>query len=257
LNVGCPSYAFCRAAVVIVHWLVVANSVWSAFAHILRRRGRSRGPENSIYESNSAVEGSVLRFRSLGISWPPLLTEKVRGLPLPVGQIPGCQFERQLLQRSSAMGCQVGNRSSHRRSFRVRNDLPGWENTGRPLMRLTLCNILAVSPDRRDEYGRPATNHFEDIDGFPDARWTRMIFTTELAIPEAVFLIEFHWSRTVNRKRNVVVTFRCRSRDPIAPWFLERWQVAFETPQSWPTMRAVFHIVRTTRNCALPLIIRA
>ena len=56
------------------------------------------------------------------------------------------------------MGCRVGNRSSHRRSFRVRNDLTEWENTDRPVMRSTLCNILAASRGRRGECGRPVTN---------------------------------------------------------------------------------------------------
>ena len=59
------------------------------------------------------------------------------------------------------MGCRVGNRSSHGRSFRVRNDLPEWENTDRPAMRSTLCNNLAASSGRRVESGRPVTNQFE------------------------------------------------------------------------------------------------
>jgi len=58
------------------------------------------------------------------------------------------------------MGCRVGNRSSHRRSFRVRNDLPEWENTDRPVTRSTLCNILAARSGRMGEYGKPVTNPF-------------------------------------------------------------------------------------------------
>ena len=61
------------------------------------------------------------------------------------------------------MGCRVGNRSSHRRSFRARNEPPGWENTDRPVMRSKLCNILAASSGRRGGCGPPVTNHFEGI----------------------------------------------------------------------------------------------
>jgi hypothetical protein len=167
------------------------------------------------------------RFRSRGISWPPPLTETLRGLPPRVGQNPACQSERQHRQRSSSMGCRVGNRSSHRRSFRVHNDLPGSGNTGHPPMRSTSCNIPAANSDRRGECGRPATNHFEGIVGVPDARWTRMIFTTELARPEAVFLIEFPRSTNANRHRNVDVTFRRRSHVPVA---LGRLKWAIEAP---------------------------
>lgn len=59
------------------------------------------------------------------------------------------------------MGCRVGNQSSRRRSFRVRNDLPEWENTDRPVTRSTLCNILAASLGRMGECGRPVTNRVE------------------------------------------------------------------------------------------------
>ena len=71
------------------------------------------------------------------------------------------------------MGCQVGNRSSHRRSFQVRNDLPEWENTDRPVMRSTLCNILAASSGRMDECGRPVTNQFEGTGVVLGAQLTR------------------------------------------------------------------------------------
>jgi len=69
------------------------------------------------------------------------------------------------------MGCRVGNRSSHRRSFRARNEPPGWENTDRPVMRSTLCNIPAASSGRRGGCGRPVTNHFE---GTGVVLWTQL-----------------------------------------------------------------------------------
>jgi hypothetical protein len=59
------------------------------------------------------------------------------------------------------MGCRVENRSSHGHSFRVRNGLPEWENTDRPVTRSTLCNNLAASSGRRGEFGRLVTNQFE------------------------------------------------------------------------------------------------
>jgi len=71
------------------------------------------------------------------------------------------------------MGCQVGNRSSHRHSFRVRNDLPELKNTDRPEMRSTLCNILAANLDRRGECGRPVTNQFEGSGVVLGAQLTR------------------------------------------------------------------------------------
>ena len=74
------------------------------------------------------------------------------------------------------MGCRVGNRSSHRRSFPVRNDLPEWENTDRPVTRSTLCNILAASFGRMGECGRPVTNRFEGAGVVLGAQLTRMNF---------------------------------------------------------------------------------
>jgi len=85
------------------------------------------------------------------------------------------------------MGCRVGNRSSRRRSFQVRSDLPEWENTDRPLMRSTLCNILAASSGRKGECGRLVTTHFEDIGVVPGAQLTRTIFITELAEAKVAF----------------------------------------------------------------------
>src|SRR6266446_7311294 len=71
------------------------------------------------------------------------------------------------------MGCRVGNRSSHRRSFRVRNDLPEWENTDRPVMRSTWWNILVASLGRRGECERPVTNQFEGTGVVLGAQLTR------------------------------------------------------------------------------------
>src|ERR1017187_7656794 len=89
------------------------------------------------------------------------MKEKGRGLLFPICQIPVCRFVRQHPQTWCSVDCRVGNRSSHRRSFRVRNDLPEWENTDRPAMRSALWNILAASSGRRGECGRPVTNQFE------------------------------------------------------------------------------------------------
>ena len=71
------------------------------------------------------------------------------------------------------MGCRVGNQLSHRRSFQVRNDLPEWENTDRPVMRSALWNILAASSGRRGEFGRLVTNHFEGTGVVLGAQLTR------------------------------------------------------------------------------------
>jgi hypothetical protein len=104
------------------------------------------------------------------------------------------------------VGYRVGNRSSHGRSFRVRNDLPEWENTDRPVIRSTLCNILAASSARKGECGRPVTNHFEGIGVVLGAQLTRTIFTTELAVAKVAFSIEFQRQKKDNTRRNVVVT---------------------------------------------------
>ena len=89
------------------------------------------------------------------------------------------------------MGCRVGNRSSHRRSFRVRNDLPEWENTDRPAMRSSLCNILAASSGRRGECGRPVTNQFEGTGVVLGGQLTRGIINTVLAVAKVAFAHEF------------------------------------------------------------------
>src|ERR1019366_2102673 len=89
------------------------------------------------------------------------------------------------------MGCRVGNRSSHRRSFRVRNDLPEWENTDRPAMRSSLCNILAASSGRRGERGRPVINKFEGTGVVLGGQLTRGIINTVLAVAKVAFAYEF------------------------------------------------------------------
>jgi hypothetical protein len=119
------------------------------------------------------------------------MTEKGRGLLFPVCQIPVCQFVRQHPQRSCSAGCQVGNRSSHGRSFRVRNDRPEWENTDRPVMRSTLCNNLAASSSRRGEFGRPVTSQFEGTGVVLGAQLSRGNLYTELALAKVAFSIEF------------------------------------------------------------------
>jgi hypothetical protein len=71
------------------------------------------------------------------------------------------------------MGCRVGNRSSHRRSFPVSNGPTEWENTGRPVMRSMLCNILAAGSGRMGECGRPVTNPFDGTGVVLGAQLTR------------------------------------------------------------------------------------
>jgi hypothetical protein len=136
------------------------------------------------------------QFRSLEISWPPPLTERLRGLLFPVRRIPVCRFVRLHPQRLSSMDCRVGNRSSHRRSSQSHSELPEWENTDRPVTRSTLCNILAASSGRKDECGRPVTNQFEGIVVVLEAQLTRTIFTTKWSVPKVTFSIEF---RRLNR----------------------------------------------------------
>ena len=58
----------------------------------------------------------------------------------------------------------------------MRNDLPEWENTDRPVMRSTLWNILAANLGRRGECGRPVTNRFEGAGVVLGAQLTRMNF---------------------------------------------------------------------------------
>ena len=102
------------------------------------------------------------------------------------------------------MGCRVGNRSSHGRSFRVRNDLPEWENTDRPLTRSTLCNILSASLGRMGECGWPVTNHFEGTGVALGAQLTEGMCITKLTIAEVAFSIEFHRLKKANTHCDVV-----------------------------------------------------
>ena len=105
------------------------------------------------------------------------------------------------------MGCQAGNQSSHRRSFRVRNDRPEWENTDRPVMRSTLCNILAEGSGPRGECGWPVTNHFEGTGVALGAQLTEGMCITKLTIAEVAFSIEFHRLKKASTHRNVLVHF--------------------------------------------------
>jgi hypothetical protein len=89
------------------------------------------------------------------------------------------------------MGCRAENRSSHRRSFRVRNDLPQWKNTDRPLIRSRSCNILAASSGRRGECGWPVTNQFEGTGDVLGLQLTRGIINTVLAGAKVAFAHEF------------------------------------------------------------------
>jgi hypothetical protein len=154
------------------------------------------------------------------------MTEKGRGSLFPVCQIPVCRFVRQPPQRSCSMGCRVGNRSSHGRSFRARNERPEWENTDRPLMRSTLCNNLAASSGRRDERGRPVTNQFEGTGVVLGAQLTRRNLYTELAVTKVAFSIEFHRLKNTFTYCHAVVTFRLRSHIPVRPVVLGAWDFA-------------------------------
>lgn len=116
------------------------------------------------------LSNQLLQF---GISWPPRMTEKRRGLLYPGRQIPVCRFVRQHPQSWCLRGCPVGNRSSHRHSFRVSNALHELENTGRPAIHLRLCNIPAASSGRMGECARPATNRFEGTGVVLEGRLTR------------------------------------------------------------------------------------
>jgi hypothetical protein len=106
------------------------------------------------------------------------------------------------------MGCRVGNRSSHRRSFQVRNGLTEWENTDRPVMRSTLCNILEESSGRRGECERLVTTRFEGtVVVLGGAQLTRRIFTTERAVPKVVFSIEYHRLKKVRHTMTLWLRF--------------------------------------------------
>src|ERR1019366_7803722 len=103
------------------------------------------------------------------------------------------------------MGCRVGNRSSHRRSFRVRNDLPEWENTDRPARRSSLCNILAASSVRKGECGGPATTQLEGAGVVLGGQLTRGIINTVLAVAKVAFAHEF--PRQMKATTPLLVTF--------------------------------------------------
>jgi hypothetical protein len=110
------------------------------------------------------------------------------------------------------MGCRVGNRSSHRRSSRARNELPGLENTDRPVMRSTLCNILAASSGRRGGCGRPATNRFEGTGVVLGTEWTRRNLYHRVGSSKSLILNSIS-----------SVRFRSRFHIPIIP-FLGTWE---------------------------------
>src|ERR1700686_3575801 len=107
------------------------------------------------------------------------------------------------------MGCRAENRSSHRRSFRVRNDLPQWKNTDRPVIRSRLCNILAASSGRRGECEWPVTNQFEGTGDVLGLQLTRGIINTVLAAAKVAFAHEFPQQMKANTP--LLVTF---SSDP-------------------------------------------
>jgi hypothetical protein len=120
------------------------------------------------------------------------------------------------------MGCRVGNRSTHRRSFPVRNNLPEWENTDHPVMRSTLCNILAASSGRRGECGRSVTNQFEGTGVVLGAQLTRRnlyhrVGGSKIRILNCISPAK----KKANTHRIVVVTFRLRFRLPINPVYQE------------------------------------
>jgi hypothetical protein len=83
------------------------------------------------------------------------------------------------------MDCRAENRSSHRRPFRVRNDLPQWRNTDRPVNHSRSCNILAASSGRRGECARLVTNQFEGAADVLGDQLTRGIINTEWARAKA------------------------------------------------------------------------
>jgi hypothetical protein len=103
------------------------------------------------------------------------------------------------------MGCQAENRSSHRRSFRVRNELPQWKNTGRPVIRSRSCNILGASSSRRGECKWPVTNQSEDTGVVLGLQLTRGIINTVLAVATVAFAHEF--PQLMKANASLLVTF--------------------------------------------------
>ena len=120
------------------------------------------------------------------------------------------------------MGCRAENRSSHRRSFRGRNDLPQWKNTDRPVIRSRSCNILGASSSRRGECKWPVTNQSEGTGVVLGLQLTRGIINTALAVVKVAFAHEFPQQMKANTPR--LVTF------PSDPTFREsrryQWVVA-------------------------------
>ena len=113
------------------------------------------------------------------------------------------------------MGCRAENRSSRRRSFRVRNDLTQWKNTDRPVIRSRSCNIPAASLGRRGECEWPVTNQFEGTDDVLGLLLTRGIINTLLAVAKVAFAHEFPQQMKDNTP--LLLTF---SSDPT---FREQW----------------------------------
>jgi hypothetical protein len=103
------------------------------------------------------------------------------------------------------MGCRAENQSSHRRSFRVRNELPQWKNTDRPVIRSRSCKILAASSGQRGECEWPVTNQFEGTGDVLGLQLTRGIINTVLAVAKVAFAHEFPQQMKANTP--LLVTF--------------------------------------------------
>ena len=139
------------------------------------------------------------------------------------------------------MGCRAENRSSHGRSFRVRNDLPQWKNTDRPVIRSRSCNILGASSSRRGECKWPVTNQSEGSGVVLGLQLTRGIINTVLAVAKVAFAHEFPQQMKANTP--LLVTF------PADPTFREgRFSGLGIGPATAPS---VLHRTRTRQQVHL------
>src|SRR5580700_10130063 len=101
------------------------------------------------------------------------MTAKERGSLSPNCQSPVCRSVLQHPRMLCSVDCRAGNPSSRRHSFRVRNDLPEWENIDRPVTHSTLCNTLAARSGRMGECGWPATDPLGGRGAVVEAHLTR------------------------------------------------------------------------------------
>ena len=132
------------------------------------------------------------------------------------------------------MGCRAENQSSHRRSFRVRNELPQWKNTDRPVIRSRSCKILAASSGQRGECEWPVTNQFEGTGDVLGLQLTRGIINTVLAVAKVAFEHEFPQQMKANAPLLVTFPSDPTFREPVSRDLAQRsHEGTLERAEQW------------------------